>query len=428
MNQFTISLQGLWIAFVGFLPRLLGAILLLLLAWIIATLVKKGIVRGLKALNFDQKLAKWRVANAQEDGNRMIESLGQIFYYLIWLFFIPGILAQIGLANIANPITNMFDGFLAFLPKLFGAIIILAVGYFVAKFVKELIRNILETVNIDRLTKKYMGKTGQTSAANLESNRYTLARVLSNVVFVIILIPVITMALETLEVKSISEPIVNVLNQVLAAIPNVLVAIILVIAGGLIAKLLGDLLEGLLASSGIDKYMRYLTSSTTQLKLSTVITRVVQTVLMVFFLVEALNVLNLEILNTIGMAVISYLPSILIAVVILGLGIFGGNALASFIKDSTGNRMTGEIVKYIIYILAIFMTLDQLQFASTIVNTAFLFVVGGLSVAFALAFGLGGRDFAKRQLDRFDEKMNEEANTSLPKSTATENDNKLDSY
>nr|WP_316046398.1 hypothetical protein [Planococcus glaciei] len=58
--------------------------------------------------------------------------------------------------------------------------------------------------------------------------------------------------------------------------------------------------------------------------------------------------------------------------------------------------------------MAIFMTLDQLNFATNIVNLAFLFIIAGLAVAFAIAFGIGGRDFAKRQLDKFEAKAQEE--------------------
>ena len=427
MSGFTNSLESIWVSFVGILPRLLGAILLIALAWVIASLVKKGVVKGLQAINFNQRLSNWGVASSVEDGNRVIDSIGKIFYYLIWLFFIPGILGQIGMGNIATPITNMFDSFLAFLPKLFGAVVILAIGYFVAKFVKELVRNLLETVNVDRFINKYTSKASNVSASDVEKQRFTIAKVLANTVFIIILIPVITMALETLAIRSISEPIVNVLNQVLAAIPNILVAVILLIAGGLIAKFVGDLLEGLLENSGIDRYSRYLnTSGSSSIRLSTIIAKIVQTVIVVFFLVEALNALNLEILNSIGIAIIAYLPSVLIGLVILGLGLFGGNALSAFIKDSTGSVMTGEIVKYILYVLAIFMTLDQLQFASTIVNTAFLFIIGGLAVAFALAFGLGGKDFAKRQLEKLDKKIEEETNKTAGTAPKTETEKTVD--
>lgn len=427
MNGFTNSLESIWLSFVGVLPRLLGAILLIVLAWFIAGLIKKALTKGLHAINFNQKLTKWGVASSVEDGNRIIESIAKVFYYLIWLFFIPGILAQIGLANIASPITNMFDSFLAFLPNLFAAVVILAIGYFVAKFVKELVRNLLETVNIDKYVRKYTAKASNVTPVDVEKQRYTVAKVLANTVFVVILIPVITMALETLAIRSISEPIVNVLNQVLAIIPNILVAVILLIAGGLIAKFVGDLLEGLLENSGIDRYSHYLnTSNSSSIRLSTIIAKVVQTVIVVFFLVEALNALNLAVLNSIGVAIIAYLPSVLIGLVILALGLFGGNALSSFIKDSTGSMMMGEVVKYILYVLAIFMTLDQLEFASTIVSTAFLFIIGGLAVAFALAFGLGGKDFAKRQLDKLDQKIEEESNKVDHTAPKTEAEKKID--
>lgn len=427
MNQFTNSLEGLWSSFLSFLPRLLGAILLLVLAWLVATLVKKAIVKGLQAIHFDRKLASWNVVSSGEDGNRMIESLGKVFYYLVWLFFIPGILAQIGLSNIAMPITNMFDGFLAFLPKLFGAAVILAIGYFVAKFVKELVQNLLETVNIDRYVNKYTSKASNTSPGQVERQKFTVAKVLANTVFIVILIPIITMALETLQIRSISEPIVNVLNQVLAAIPNILVAVILLIAGGLIAKVVGDLLEGLLETSGVDKFSKYLNpKGGAQLTISKAIAKVVQTVIVIFFLVEALNSLNLQVLNTIGFAIIGYLPSVLFGLIILALGIVGGNALSAFLKDSTGSAMMGEVVKYLIYVLAIFMTLDQLQFASMIVNTAFLFIIGGLAVAFALAFGLGGKEFAKKQLDKLDKKIDEESNSMTGGAQKTEAEEKMD--
>jgi hypothetical protein len=56
------------------------------------------------------------------------------------------------------------------------------------------------------------------------------------------------------------------------------------------------------------------------------------------------------------------------------------------------------------------MVLDQLNFASDIVNSAFIFVIGGLAIAFAIAFGLGGRNFARRQLEKLDDKVDKESN------------------
>lgn len=427
MNQVMNGLQDLWASVVGFLPALISALLLFLLAWLLATLVKKAVNKGLQAVHVDQKLASWGVVSTPEDGRNMIQSLAKVFYYLIWLFFIPGILQRLGLGNIAAPLTNMFDGFLAFIPKLFGAVIILGIGYFVAKFVKELVQNVLETLPIDRYIKKYTSKTARTaSPEKVKKQKGTIANVLANTVFVVILIPIVTMALETLQIKSISEPITNVLDQVLAAIPHIIVAIILLLVGGVIAKMVGDLLEGLLETSGIDQYSKYLNTKGSQsIRLSQVIAKVVQTVIVIFFLVEALNTLNLQVLNTIGVAIINYLPSVLFALIILGLGMVGGNMLSAFLKDATSSALVGMSVKYLIYVLAIFMTLSQLQFASTIVTTAFLFIVGGLAVAFALAFGLGGKAFAQNQLEKLDETLEAESKKPAGHAQKTEAEKKL---
>ena len=56
------------------------------------------------------------------------------------------------------------------------------------------------------------------------------------------------------------------------------------------------------------------------------------------------------------------------------------------------------------------MVLEQLQIAQTIVNTAFVIVLGSAGVAVALAFGLGGRDFAAKQLDKANQAIEDEDN------------------
>ena len=132
-----------------------------------------------------------------------------------------------------------------------------------------------------------------------------------------------------------------------------------------------------------------------------------------FFTVEALNALNLDVLNTVGSALIAYIPNVLIALIILGLGIFGGRFVGNFIAENTHSKWIAEIVKAIFAVFAVFMALEQLDFASSIVNTAFLFIIGGLAVAFALSFGLGGRDFARKQLDKLDHKIDSESDDKM---------------
>lgn len=414
MNDVGNSFRGVGNTIIDYIPNVLGALLLLLVAWVVATIVRAIFTKGLKKAGVDKAMVRGHMAKTKEDADSKLDSIGKILYYLIFILFIPSVLQTLNMNNVAQPISNMMDKLLAFLPNLLMAIIIIVIGYFVAKFVKKLVFSLLTAINIDKWFNKFTSKTGATSTGTARmdaSDKSTLANVLANVVFVIVLIPILTIALETLNIRSISEPIVNMLNQVLNMIPNIFVAIILILVGVLIAKFVGDLLISLLNGTGINRFSTYLNpdkSKTPSFDIANIIGKVVQTIIIIFFTVEAMNVLQLDVLNGIGTAIIGYLPLLISSLIILGLGLIGGSLLGNYIKQSSGNRFLGSIVKYAIIIIAVFMTLDQLNFATNIVNLAFLFIIAGLAVAFAISFGMGGREFAKRQLEKLEKKMEKE--------------------
>ena len=68
-------------------------------------------------------------------------------------------------------------------------------------------------------------------------------------------------------------------------------------------------------------------------------------------------------------------------------------------------RFLAPLAKYTIITLSIFMALDQLGVADTIVNAAFILILGGFALAFGLSFGLGGKEFASRYLAKLDRKI-----------------------
>lgn len=412
-NDIGNSFRNVGNTIIDYIPNVLGALLLLLVAWIVATIVKAIFTKGLKKAGADRAMVKGHMAKTKENADDILDSIGKILYYLIFILFIPSVLQALDMNNVAQPISNMMDKLLAFLPNLFMAIIILVIGYFVAKFVKNLVFSLLSAINIDKWVNKFTGKTGSTTGTTRmdAGDKATLANVLANVVFVIVLIPILTIALETLNINSISEPIVNMLNQVLNMIPNIFVAIILILVGIVIAKFVGDLLISLLNGTGINRFSTYLNTDKTKspsIDIANVIGKLVQAIIIIFFTVEAMNVLQLQVLNGIGEAVIAYLPLLISSLIILGLGLIGGSLLGNYVKQASNNRFLGAIVKYVVIIIAVFMTLDQLNFATNIVNLAFLFIIAGLAVAFAISFGMGGREFAKRQLEKLETKMEKE--------------------
>ncbi|MCR8969685.1 mechanosensitive ion channel [Facklamia sp. 7083-14-GEN3] len=389
---------------VSTIPGIIGSLLLLIAALILAHFARKYAIKAMESIDFDLKLQKWGLARTDEESNAFLETIGTLLYFIIVLFFVPFILNGLGLAGVVDPISNMFAKFFAYIPNIIAAVLIIFIGNLFCKFVKQLTQNLLEGFNLD---KWYSKMTGQEEKERV--NDAHLAEVLSTVVYVLIFIPILTVALETLGIQTISAPIVGVLNSVMSAIPNIIVAVILVFVGGFIAKLLGDLLESLLKTSGIDQYSKYLNfKGENHIQISSVIAQVAKSLLLIFFIVEAISVLNLEVLNAVGTSIIAYIPDVIAAALILAVGVIGGNILASFLKEVSGSKVFGEFVRYAIIVLAIFMTLNQLKFAPTIVNAAFIIILSAAAVAFALAVGLGGKEFAARQLENIEKSIEHE--------------------
>lgn len=408
MENVSNSFQNALANFINFLPALLMGIALIVVAWVVATLVKKAIVKGLHAFGLSTKLARWGAANTEEQGSSMIDALGKVGYFLVWVLFLPGIFGIFGLDAIGRPIANMLDTALSFIPNIISALFILILGFYAAKFVKNLVYNIAVAANLDKFLDKFTGADADQSAVN--ENKNALASVLANIVYFLVIVPIVLVALDVLNIDTIARPVSDVLNTILNAIPNILVAVVLLVVGVVIAKFVGDMTRDLLRGTGFNNYSAYLNKAgNTTIDLAKLTGQIVAGLIGLFFLVEALNALNLEMLNTIVAAIIAYLPNILFATIIIGLAFVGGKMLASGIKSATGSAFAGELVKYILIAFALFMALDQLNFGSNIVTLAFLFIIGGLSVAFAVSFGLGGRDFARKQLERVDQKIEEES-------------------
>ena len=98
---------------------------------------------------------------------------------------------------------------------------------------------------------------------------------------------------------------------------------------------------------------------------------------------------------------------------ILGIGLYLGQLIERVLQNivkHNNSRTLAAIAKYTIFVITVFMALDQLGVAHSIVNAAFILILGGLALAFGLAFGLGGKDFAAKYLRKLDDKLDKENN------------------
>ncbi len=383
------------------LPGLLAAVLILVAAWLLATLVKFLVVKILRATKMDEKVNRLGVSG--EKAANTTEYLGQLAFIIVFVLFLPMVFARLGLTGVAEPISGIVNSVVAFLPNLVAAALILYIGLFVARIIRDLVTPLLNRVGVDKLQQK---------AGVAPSESTSLSTVLGYVIYAIVLIPIIIAALEVLQVTAISQPAIAMLNTVFEYIPRIITAVVIIAIGAFIAKLAANLLTQVLRSVGADAFVSRVFGDTNVAGRSFSLTRVlgivVNVLILLFFVVEALGTLQLDVLTTIGAGIIAYLPNVLAAVLILVVAWLVSGWLDRLLRENVRQGATlGLLTRGAIMLLAAFMVLNQLRVATVIVNYGFLFIIAGAALAFALSFGLGGREFASRKLEKLDAKIAE---------------------
>lgn len=380
------------------IPNWIYAVLMLVVAFIAASIVKTLATKLLKAIKAEEKLAKLGVKDASTGSS--IEFIAKLAYFVTFLLFLPGVLDKLGMNSVSQPITNMVNSFLAFIPKVVGAGIIIAVGIFIAKIVRDLLIALLRATKIDQL---------QAKAGILVTETSALSTIISNVIYGVILLVMITSALDALGIEAISKPANNIVNSIFDMIPYVLGAIVIIAVGVFISNLVAKLLGSLLAGVGTDKLIEKMTGTAPKkVVLSKLISSIVKYVLIIIFIVQGINVLQLPVLTDIGAAIIGYMPAVLSAVIIVAIGLFAANtAETALVKKFPEAKASALVAKIAIYVLTAFLCLSQLNVANVIVETTFILIIAALCIAFAVAFGVGGRKFAETTLDKLEKKMDD---------------------
>ncbi|HBF59775.1 mechanosensitive ion channel [Exiguobacterium sp.] len=405
------------------IPNILKAALILLLAYVIAVVLRMIIVKAGTKLMANDKVRSNKMLQGQTDLSAYPKIAGEIVFYLVLLLFLPGVLGALNIESVSQPFSQLLSSFLGFIPRLIAAAAIFFVGFLVAKIVRDIVTNFLHAVGTDKFASRFnLGSNDQKDSKSLSS-------ILGTVVFILILIPITISALDQLNIKGITGPAINMLNDVLGMIPNIIVGVVLILVGLYVGRFIKKFVTDLLSRLGFNNLTRHLKIGTwdanqASTSPASIVGALVEIVIVVLFVVEAFNLIGLDFMVDLGRAVLAFLPSVLTAIIILAIGIIVSNLVKRTMDSLFGNselKVLSIVAKYAILALAVFMALDQLGVADTIVNSAFILILGALALAFGLAFGLGGRDNASRYLDRLQKKAdNTEVDTSnLPSKSAS---------
>ena len=171
----------------------------------------------------------------------MSENIANIAYWFILLMFLPMVLQQLGLTGLLTPVNGMISKTLAFIPNIVVAGIIVFVGYIIAKILRGIVTNVVQSLNVQGLAGK-AGIGNQTQFANLAGT----------LVYLLVMITAIIMGLDALKIESISRPATNMLNEIMLAIPNILAAVAILGIAYYVVKFIANIVKNLLENSGVN--------------------------------------------------------------------------------------------------------------------------------------------------------------------------------
>lgn len=209
----------------------------------------------------------------------------------------------------------------------------------------------------------------------------------------------------------IAEPVRQMLTKILNYLPVLLGALIILIVGWIIAKAIRRLINWLLVSvrfdvladkTGISEVLK---KGNLKVTAREVICGLVYWLIIIMVLVMTVDALGLPKASDVLTSLFDYVPKVIVALLVLIVAIFLASFVSGIVRTAAGNanlpspELIAGISRWAIIIFAVTIAMEQLGIAPLLVGTAFNIILGGVILALALAFGLGGKDAAARYLE-----------------------------
>jgi small-conductance mechanosensitive channel len=214
-------------------------------------------------------------------------------------------------------------------------------------------------------------------------------------------------------VQTITESLSQGLGAILAALPALIGALIILVIGFIVAKVLQGVVTKVLQSMGFQGWMesggikQFFDRSQTQQTPLSIIGKLVFWLVFIIAITMAVDTLGISAISDVLAQFIAYIPQIIAAILILVLATLLANFVAGIVRGATGSNVAGSVAQYGIIVFAAFAALTQLGIAPELIAPTFLILLGAVALAAALAFGLGGQSTAQRLVEQGYQKSGE---------------------
>ena len=217
----------------------------------------------------------------------------------------------------------------------------------------------------------------------------------------------------------IAEPIRQMLTRIMAYLPVLLGALLILLIGWLVASAIKRVMDWLLKTVRFDTLAdkagisEVLKKGELGISARELIGRLVYWLIMILVLVMTVDALGLPKSSDVLASLFAYVPKVIAALLVLIVALFLASFVSGIVRMAAGNanlpkpQLLANISRWAIIIFAVTIAMVELDIAPLLVATTFNIILGGVVLALALAFGLGGKDAAARYLEELREKRSQ---------------------
>ena len=313
----------------AYLPSLLGAIVTLFIGWIVAFVVSSVVRNLLNRTDLDNRLGRMATGNANLNTEKLF---ADIVFWLIFLFAVLGFLNALNLTVVAQPLNNVLNQILAFVPKLASAAALAAVAWLVATVVKAIVVRTAGTI---------VPAMSRTMAVG--ENQVLPSETLGNALYWFVFLFFLPLILDVLDLRGPLAPVQNLLNDILSALPNIFKAGLIALVGWFVARIVRELVTNLLAAAGTERLASKigLNRAAPGQSLSGLLGTVVYLMVLIPTAVAALDALQIPAISgpatSMLQRVLDIIPQILTAAAILAVAY----VVSQFIGELVTNLLNG---------------------------------------------------------------------------------------
>jgi len=193
-------------------------------------------------------------------------------------------------------------------------------------------------------------------------------------------------------VETLQTILSNVYNSFLALVPGMVFAAITLVIGYVIGRVFGTVVERVSEKLGIDKLLKGV-GALAALKLSLLFGALTKWTIYIVFIVQAINLLGVQQISAIMNTLLTFIPGIVAAVVIL----LASYVIAAYVQRILGTRdiytdILGKVLFFLIIFVGIAAALPLVNLPTKLIDNVLLVIIASVGGGLALAIGLGLRD------------------------------------